>query len=48
MYDKFKNDADLININDLDNHLPDVDILIGCLPRMMKQGNYLTIIESTY
>ena len=32
MYDKFKNDADLININDLDNHLPNVDILIGCLP----------------
>tara|TARA_B100001057_G_scaffold114542_1_gene112938 strand:+ start:7375 stop:8289 length:915 start_codon:yes stop_codon:yes gene_type:complete len=32
MYDKFKNDADLININDLDIHLPDVDILIGCLP----------------
>ena len=46
MYDKF-NDADLININDLDNHLPDVDILIGCLPRMMKQNN-LVIIESTY
>tara|TARA_B100001057_G_scaffold492937_1_gene586354 strand:- start:2001 stop:2915 length:915 start_codon:yes stop_codon:yes gene_type:complete len=32
MYDKFKNDADLINTNDLDNHLPNVDILIGCLP----------------
>ena len=32
MYDKFKNDADLININDLNNHLPNVDILIGCLP----------------
>tara|TARA_B100001939_G_scaffold32973_1_gene25660 strand:- start:1784 stop:2698 length:915 start_codon:yes stop_codon:yes gene_type:complete len=32
MYDKFKNDADLLNINDLDIHLPDVDILIGCLP----------------
>jgi phosphoglycerate dehydrogenase-like enzyme len=32
MYDKFKNDADLININDLDNHFPNVDILIGCLP----------------
>ena len=32
MYDKFKNGADLININDLDNHLPNVDILIGCLP----------------
>ena len=32
MYDKFKNDADLINTNDLDNHLPNIDILIGCLP----------------
>ena len=32
MYDKFKKDADLINTNDLDNHLPNVDILIGCLP----------------
>ena len=32
MYDKFKNDADLIYLNDLENHLPKVDILIGCLP----------------
>ena len=32
MYDKFKNDPDLINTNDLDNHLPNIDILIGCLP----------------
>ena len=31
MYDNL-NDADLINTNDLDNHLPNVDILIGCLP----------------